>query len=162
MPKESKDGKSKTHKQEPQAEVASETAAENGSSPTKARPAIDDVIAAIESARDKVMADEVKALTKLGIPRAMAYQMVAARFHQNVVTDGEERFVKFQRVYDASAHLARVALTPDREIAQLWQSAPDPLTGWRRLRSRIGCSSRSQPRSCCGPAGRSSSAAGHR
>jgi len=56
---------------------------------TKARTAIDDVIAAIESARDKVMADEVKALTKLGIPRAMAYQMVAARFHQNVVTDGE-------------------------------------------------------------------------
>src|SRR6202011_651544 len=33
--------------------------------------------------------DEVKALTKLGIPRAMAYQMVAARFHQNVVTGGE-------------------------------------------------------------------------
>ena len=55
----------------------------------KARTAIDDVIAAIEGARDKVMADEVKALTKLGIPRAMAYQMVAARFHQNVVTDGE-------------------------------------------------------------------------
>jgi hypothetical protein len=77
MPKETKDAKAKAPK-EPVAEVPSEVAAENG-----------DVIAAIEGARDKVMADEVKALTKLGIPRAMAYQMVAARFHQNVVTDGE-------------------------------------------------------------------------
>src|SRR2546425_9806085 len=89
MAKETKDGKAKASK-EPQTEVPSEVAAENGASgATKARTAIDDVIAAIESARDKVMADEVKALTKLGIPRAMAYQMVAAPFHQNVVTDGE-------------------------------------------------------------------------
>ena len=58
-------------------------------------------------------------------------------YRENVVTDESERFVRFQRVYDASNHLARVALTPDREIAQLWQSAPDPLTGWRRLRRFI-------------------------
>jgi len=89
MAKETKDGKAKAPK-EPQVDAPSEAAAENGSSAgPKTRTAIDDVIAAIESARDKVMADEVKALTKLGIPRAMAYQMVAARFHQNVVTDGE-------------------------------------------------------------------------
>ena len=88
MAKETKDSKTKAPK-EPQVEAPSEVAAENGASGVKARTAIDDVIAAIESARDKVMADEVKALTKLGIPRAMAYQMVAARFHQNVVTDGE-------------------------------------------------------------------------
>ncbi|HVH64437.1 MAG TPA: hypothetical protein VM674_00245 [Candidatus Acidoferrum sp.] len=94
MPKEPKDGKPKPLK-EPQVEAASETAAENGSQP-KARTAIDDVIAAIEAARDKVMADEVKALTKLGIPRAMAYQMVAARFHQNVVTDGESGGPEFE------------------------------------------------------------------
>ncbi|HXE55429.1 MAG TPA: sugar transferase, partial [Tepidisphaeraceae bacterium] len=55
-------------------------------------------------------------------------------YRENVVTDDAERFVRFQRVYDASSHLARVALTPDREVAQLWQSAPNPLTGWRRLR----------------------------
>ena len=30
------------------------------------------------------MADEVKSLTKLGIPKAMAYQMIASRFHQKV------------------------------------------------------------------------------
>jgi phage-related tail fiber protein len=95
MAKESKDGKTKAPK-EPQAETPSETLAENGSSPTKARTAIDDVIAAIEAARDKVMADEVKALTKLGIPRAMAYQMVAARFHQNVVTDGDSGTPEFE------------------------------------------------------------------
>ena len=58
-------------------------------------------------------------------------------YRENVITDDAERFVKFSRVYDASSHLARVALTPDREIAQLWQSAPDPLTGWRRLRKFI-------------------------
>lgn len=58
-------------------------------------------------------------------------------YRENVVTDDAERFIRFQRVYDASSRLARVALTPDREIAQLWQSAPDPLTGWRRLRRFI-------------------------
>ena len=45
---------------------------------------IDEVLAAIEAARDKVMADEVKSLTKLGIPKAMAYQMIASRFHQKL------------------------------------------------------------------------------
>jgi lipopolysaccharide/colanic/teichoic acid biosynthesis glycosyltransferase len=58
-------------------------------------------------------------------------------YRENVVTDKSDRFVKFQRVYDASTHLARVALTPDREIAQLWQSAPNAQTGWRRLRRFI-------------------------
>jgi hypothetical protein len=50
--------------------------------------AIDDLIAAVEMARDKVMADEVRSLVKFGIPKAMAQQMVAARFHQKV--GGEE------------------------------------------------------------------------
>lgn len=45
---------------------------------------IEEVLAAIDAARDKVMADEVKSLTKLGIPKAMAYQMIASRFHQKV------------------------------------------------------------------------------
>ncbi len=50
----------------------------------KKTASIDEVLAAIEAARDKVMADEVKSLTKLGIPKAMAYQMIANRFHQKV------------------------------------------------------------------------------
>ena len=51
---------------------------------TKRTATLDEVLAAIEAARDKVMADEVKSLTKLGIPKAMAYQMIASRFHQKV------------------------------------------------------------------------------
>jgi hypothetical protein len=49
---------------------------------------LDDLITAVETARDKVMADEVRSLVKFGIPKAMAQQMVAARFHQKV--GGEE------------------------------------------------------------------------
>ena len=58
-------------------------------------------------------------------------------YRENVVLDEADRFVKFQRLYDAASRLTRVAVTPDREIAQLWQSAPDPLSGWRRLRRFI-------------------------
>ena len=43
---------------------------------------VEEVLVAIEAARDKVMADEIKSLTKLGIPKAMAYQMISSRFHQ--------------------------------------------------------------------------------
>jgi hypothetical protein len=96
MPKESKDGKAaKVKEAKPVGELPDEAPAD-ASAPAKAHSAIDDVIAAIEAARDKVMADEVKALVKLGIPRAMAYQMVAARFHQNVVTDGEGGTPEFE------------------------------------------------------------------
>ena len=54
------------------------------SAPAKRTASVEEVLAAIEAARDKVMADEVKSLTKLGIPKAMAYQMIASRFHQKV------------------------------------------------------------------------------
>ena len=49
---------------------------------SKRQATVDEIVAAIEAARDKVMADEVKSLTKLGIPKAMAYQVIANRFHQ--------------------------------------------------------------------------------
>jgi hypothetical protein len=49
---------------------------------SKRSATVDEILVAIETARDKVMADEVKSLTKLGIPKAMAYQMVASRFRQ--------------------------------------------------------------------------------
>jgi hypothetical protein len=48
----------------------------------KRNATVEEILAAIEAARDKVMADEVKSLTKLGIPKSMAYQMVASRFQQ--------------------------------------------------------------------------------
>ncbi len=55
----------------------------------KGRAVVDDIVAAIETARDKVMSDEVKALVKMGIPKPMAYQMIATRFHQKVVNEEE-------------------------------------------------------------------------
>ena len=50
---------------------------------------IEEVLAAVDAARDKVMADEVKSLTKLGIPKAMAYQVIANRFHQTAANQDE-------------------------------------------------------------------------
>jgi lipopolysaccharide/colanic/teichoic acid biosynthesis glycosyltransferase len=55
-------------------------------------------------------------------------------YRENVVTDSQGRFVRFQRLYDATSRPTRVALTPDRDVAQLWQSAPSARVGWRRLR----------------------------
>ena len=56
-------------------------------------------------------------------------------YREHVVTDpATGKFLRFQRVYEASRRLTRVVLTPDRDVAQLWQSAPTPLAGWRRLR----------------------------
>ena len=50
---------------------------------------VEEVLAAIDAAKDKVMADEVKSLTKLGIPKAMAYQVIANRFHQTAANQDE-------------------------------------------------------------------------
>src|SRR4051812_22869502 len=55
-------------------------------------------------------------------------------YREKVVTGPGDRFLRFQRLYEYPGRLARVVLTPEREVAQLWQSASDPLTGWRRLR----------------------------
>jgi lipopolysaccharide/colanic/teichoic acid biosynthesis glycosyltransferase len=55
-------------------------------------------------------------------------------YREKVLTDPTDRFVKFERHYETPGRLARVALTPEREVAQLWQSSRDPLNAWRRLR----------------------------
>ena len=57
---------------------------------TKRTATVEEVLVAIEAARDKVMADEIKSLTKLGIPKAMAYQMISSRFHQSKAGSPEE------------------------------------------------------------------------
>jgi lipopolysaccharide/colanic/teichoic acid biosynthesis glycosyltransferase len=58
-------------------------------------------------------------------------------YREVAVTQGD-RLVRFERVYgDARARSARVALTPDREVAKLWQNAPDVRSPWRWLRSQI-------------------------
>ena len=58
-------------------------------------------------------------------------------YREHVVLDDSDRFLRFQRIYDAGSRLGRVALTPDRDVAKLWQSSPDPVRGWRRLRRYI-------------------------
>src|SRR5690606_25059761 len=37
----------------------------------------------------------------------------------------------------SDTRLGRIALTPDQEIARLWQSSPSPREGWRRLRRAV-------------------------
>jgi hypothetical protein len=58
-------------------------------------------------------------------------------YREKIITNENNRFVRFQRLYDGSEdhRLARAVLTPEREMAKLWQASPDPLTGWRRLRN---------------------------
>ena len=58
-------------------------------------------------------------------------------YREHVMSGDDDQFVGFRRIYDRADRLARVVLTPDKEIAELWQQATDPLTGWRRLRRFI-------------------------
>jgi lipopolysaccharide/colanic/teichoic acid biosynthesis glycosyltransferase len=60
-------------------------------------------------------------------------------YRERVCTDVGGRFARFTRLYDAAddLRLGRVVLTPDREIARLWQNAPDTFAAWRRLRRFI-------------------------
>jgi lipopolysaccharide/colanic/teichoic acid biosynthesis glycosyltransferase len=58
-------------------------------------------------------------------------------YREHVLAGDNDDFLGFRRMYDRADRLARVVLTPDREVAELWQKASDPLTGWRRFRRFI-------------------------
>ncbi len=59
-------------------------------------------------------------------------------YRETALTDKQGRFIRFERLYGgADARLARVALTPNRKIAHLWQSAADMQSGWRLLRQSV-------------------------
>ena len=59
-------------------------------------------------------------------------------YRETAITDQDGRFIRFERVYGGSdAQLARVALTPNRNIARLWQSSQDAQAGWQALRQEI-------------------------
>ncbi len=59
-------------------------------------------------------------------------------YRERVITDRQDRFVKFERVYGASDwRLGRVALTANRDLAIAWQQARDPRSGWKNLRHAI-------------------------
>ena len=58
-------------------------------------------------------------------------------YRETVETDDDGVFVRFNRIYGGSdSRLARVALTPDRRVAEIWQSAESAREGWRLLRRR--------------------------
>ena len=89
MAKETKDGKVKAAK-EPQTEVPSECGRRNGAGGAAgARTAIDDRDRRHRGCPRQGHGRRGEVAHQARVPRAMAYQMVAARFHQNVVTDGE-------------------------------------------------------------------------
>ena len=59
-------------------------------------------------------------------------------YRERVVTGPGDCFVRFERLYGGSdPRLARVALTPDRRLAQLWQKAPNVSAAWRLLREEV-------------------------
>ena len=59
-------------------------------------------------------------------------------YRETAITDPQGRFMRFERDYGGSdARLSRVALTPHRRIAGIWQEAADAQSGWRRLRQEI-------------------------
>ena len=59
-------------------------------------------------------------------------------YRERAVLDRHQRFLRFERLYGGSdARLARVCLTRDPELARQWQTASEPRTGWRHLRSSV-------------------------
>jgi len=59
-------------------------------------------------------------------------------YHERIISDAEDRFVRFERVYGGvNWRLARVALTPRRDVAEMWQQAQSVRDGWRQLRRTI-------------------------
>lgn len=61
-------------------------------------------------------------------------------YRERVITDEHGRFLRFERVYGGSdGRVSRAGLTPDPELAKLWQNAADsPASGWRQLRESVG------------------------
>ncbi len=73
-------------------------------------------------------------------------RMLLLRVHDNrdqgyqecIITDDEDRFLRFVRDYSASAaNVLRVAVTSDIEVARMWQEAKDARSGWQHLRHSI-------------------------
>ena len=65
-------------------------------------------------------------------------------YREQAIADTNGRFERFERLYGCEdAYQARVALTPDPDIARMWQAAPDARTGWCQLRRCIPRSKRS-------------------
>lgn len=65
-------------------------------------------------------------------------------YRERIITGADNSFVRFERIYaDTDSRLARVALTPDRRLAHLWQKASDAPTAWREIRKEVDRTQRS-------------------
>ena len=59
-------------------------------------------------------------------------------YRERAITDADGGFVRFERIYDAmDCREARVALTPERRLAQLWQKSATATQGWKALRQEV-------------------------
>ncbi|HEX8341224.1 MAG TPA: hypothetical protein VF624_09970, partial [Tepidisphaeraceae bacterium] len=70
-------------------------------------------------------------------PHLMTLRLIDTReqaYRERAVSDDTGRFLRFERVYDASGRVTRLMLTPERELAELWMAAPDPVVGYRRIK----------------------------
>ena len=56
-------------------------------------------------------------------------------YRERAVADDSDQFVAFRRSYTGlGSRFARLVLTRDRRVAELWRSAPDVQSAWRMLR----------------------------
>lgn len=78
-------------------------------------------------------------------------QVLFARIHdthdpgyqERVITDHEDNFVSFERVYrHLNYRLGRVAVTSDENIAYSWMTSSNPRESWRKLRRSIPANQR--------------------
>jgi lipopolysaccharide/colanic/teichoic acid biosynthesis glycosyltransferase len=61
------------------------------------------------------------------------------RAYRELAVTQDEHLVRFERHYrDTWTRSSRVALTPDRDLARLWQDAPGARPPWRWLRTQAG------------------------
>ena len=60
-------------------------------------------------------------------------------YRERILTDDDGRFQRFERVYGGTnGDVIRIALTPDRKLAQHWQQATgSPSAAWRTLRRSV-------------------------
>ena len=79
-------------------------------------------------------------------PSGSAPQLLYVRIHdvrqrgprERVITDSQDRFVGFQRLYNRPhTRLARAAITRDRSVAATWQTSATCNDGWRTLRRTV-------------------------
>ena len=56
-------------------------------------------------------------------------------YSERLVADEHGKFIRLQRIYDATqVRIGRVVLSSDKDLAGVWQQAPDARTGWEQLR----------------------------